>query len=130
MIENIFEKTGVNKYAKALTVSTYRQRVIAGNVANATTPGYTKKELNFEDNLSKAMGKTGMRGLRADERHLRIGDAKISQEPITIEDADQPNVDIEKEMAASAENQLLYSTVAKVISGKFRALRTVIRGRG
>jgi flagellar basal-body rod protein FlgB len=94
------------------------------------TPGYIRKEVNFEENLARAMGKSSMNGLRSDQRHIPIGDTKRGQNPVIMHDVNAPNVDIELEMAASAENQLLYTTAAKLVSGKFKSLRTVIRGRG
>jgi len=39
------------------------------------------------------------------------------------------NVDIDKEMVKSAENQLYYSATSKIAAVKFRALHTSIKGR-
>ena len=130
MAGSIFERMGVHLMTRALNISSQRQRVIAGNVSNAMTPGYIRKEVNFEENLARAMGKSSMDGLTADQRHIPIGDTRRGRNPVIMNDVNAPNVDIEKEMAASAENQLLYATVAKTLSGKFKSLRMVIRGRG
>ena len=130
MINGLFEKTGVNLMKKVLSISSQRQRVIASNIANALTSGYIKKELNFEENLAQAMGKKGINGLANDRRHLPLGNKNKGSQPFIIKnDAQSAGVDMEKEMAASAENQLLYSTVTKLISGRFRSIRMVIRGR-
>ena len=130
MAGNIFERIGVNLMEKVLNVSSQRQRIVAGNIANAMTPGYVRKELNFEENLAQAMGKNGLQGLMNDHRHIPIGNVNIEQQPIVVHDVNSDGTDIEKEMAASAENQLLYASVAKIISGKFKSLQMVIRGRG
>jgi len=130
MINGLFEKTGVNLMRKVLNISSQRQRVIAGNIANAFTPGYVKKELNFEDNLAREMGKKGTAGFVSDSRHIPIGsNNKGSQSFIVKNNAQSRGVDLDKEMASSAENQLFYSAVAQMISGKFKSIRTVIRGR-
>jgi len=130
MINGLFEKTGVNLMRKVLNISSQRQRVIAGNIANAFTPGYVKKELNFEGNLARAMEKKGTAGFVSDSRHIPIGsNNKGSQSFIVKNNAQSTGVDLDKEMASSAENQLFYSAVAQMISGKFKSIRTVIRGR-
>ena len=130
MINSLFEKTGVNLMRKVLNISSQRQRVIAGNIANAFTPGYVKKELNFEDNLARALGKKGTAGFVSDSRHIPIGsNNKGSQSFIVKNNAQSTGVDLDKEMASSAENQLFYSAIAQVISGKFKSIRTVIHGR-
>ena len=131
MIGDIFERMGINLFGKALTVSSQRQRVIAGNIANVMTPGYVKKEVDFEDNLRRAMGKKGVDGFVTDNRHIPIGNKSSGSQPVMVtSDTQSAGVDLEKEMGASAENQLLYTTVAQLVSGKFRSLRMVIRGRG
>lgn len=129
MAGGIFERIGVNLMGKVLNVSSQRQRIIAGNIANAMTPEYIRKELNFEENLARAMGKEGLHGLMNDQRHIPIGNVNNGKQPVVVNDINSDGVDMETEMAASAENQLLYATVAKVISGKFRSLQMVIRGR-
>ena len=129
MSGNMFARMGIPLLNKVLNVSSQRQRIIAGNIANATTPGYNKQVLNFEENLAQAMGKKGIPGLASDPRHIPLGNMNKGRQPIIMRDTNS-GVDIEKEMSASAENQLLYSTVAKLVSGKFKSLRTVIRGRG
>jgi len=131
MIANIFERMGINLFGKALNVSSQRQRVIASNIANVMTPGYAKKEVDFEDNLKRAMGKKGIDGFATDSRHIPIGNKSSGSQPVMVtSDAQSAGVDLEKEMGASAENQLLYTTVVQLVSGKFRSLRMVIRGRG
>ena len=129
MAGSIFERIGANLMGKVLNISSHRQRIIAGNIANAMTPGYIRKELNFEENLARAMGTKGIQGIISNERHIPIGSANNGKQPIVMNDVNSGGVDMEKEMASSAENQLLYATAAKVISGKFKSLQMVIRGR-
>ena len=130
MVDGIFERMGVNLMKKVLNISSQRQKVIAGNIANSFTPGYVKKELIFEENLAKAMDEKRLNGLVKDRRHIPIGNIDKGQQPMIIrEDAQSRSVDIDKEMAASAENQIYYATVVKLISGKFKSLRMCIRGR-
>ena len=42
--------------AKALVVRADRQRVIASNIANADTPGYAGRDINFKEAMNAATG--------------------------------------------------------------------------
>src|SRR3989338_5889529 len=42
--------------AKALVVRADRQRIIASNIANADTPGYAGRDINFKDAMESALG--------------------------------------------------------------------------
>ena len=70
----------------------------------------------------KLMGRTD------DARHMPLGRTNGEGHSAVIEDGREPT-DIEKEMVASAENQIFYSAAAKIIGGNFKALKAVIRGR-
>jgi flagellar basal-body rod protein FlgB len=48
--------------AQALSLRSERQRLIASNIANADTPGYVAREMNFAQALRDATGSTGSTG--------------------------------------------------------------------
>ena len=48
--------------AQALSLRSERQRLIASNIANADTPGYVAREMNFAQALREATGATGATG--------------------------------------------------------------------
>ena len=127
MMKSVFEKTNVNLLDKVLSLSGMRQRLIAGNVANALTPGYIRKDLRFEESLFKAMEKTSLQGLVDDERHMPLGDSsQIRSDALVKADGE---TSMEREMAASAENQLFYSAAVRLIGDNFKTLKGCIRGR-
>lgn len=128
MIKNIINMTQVPFVEKLLNISSARQRVIAGNIANAATPGYTARAVDFEQSLAQAGVDQNLTGLRTDERHLPIPAGGNSGKQVVVEDSGAA-VDLEKEMALSAENQILYHTSATLISRQFRSLHAAIRGR-
>lgn len=127
-MEEIFNRTPIALLSKVLNISSTRQKVIASNIANAMTPGYTRKDVDFGSSLKTAMERTGIQGRRDDERHIPLGRRHGDGISAVIEDGREPT-DIEKEMVASAENQIFYSAAAKIIGGNFKALKAVIRGR-
>ena len=48
--------------AQALSLRSERQRLIASNIANADTPGYVAREMNFAQALRDATGSSGSGG--------------------------------------------------------------------
>ena len=70
--------------SRAMDTYTLRQRVTAANIANADTPGYTKRSVSFEDELQRVQESGGVNKMKnvtpkiiesAEEMHL---EAKLS----------------------------------------------------
>ena len=74
---SILGKTSVPILKKIMDVSCLRQKVIARNIANATTPGYREKRVLFETKLRNALSSGQIRGISTDTGHLAIGGNKI-----------------------------------------------------
>ncbi|MBS4009025.1 MAG: flagellar basal body rod protein FlgB [Clostridium sp.] len=118
---------------KGLNAAGERQRVMAHNIANLNTPLYKRKEVRFEEELRQALlGSTrlplttthprhmGKAPSLQDVRHEVKTDLQSSMRP------DGNNVDIEREMAMLAANQLNYNALVQVLSGRQGLLRYVI----
>lgn len=122
--------------SKALDAFSARQKAIAENMANVSTPGYQAKDVDFDQALRTESASASLKGLRTDERHLPVGEGDSTEAPGLILDnspeltSGENNVDVDQEMAKSAENQLYYMATSKLTAGKFKALQVVIRGRG
>ncbi len=136
MLNSLFNKLNVPGFAKVLDAYAARQKAIAENIANISTPGYQAKDVDFAKALRSEGAQSGLAGLRTEERHLSLGESSSSTNPEWITDESQSlmsgqnNVDVDQEMAKSAENQLYYMATSKLMAAKFKALQTVIRGRG
>jgi len=121
---------------KSLDFRFMRQNMLAANVANAETPGYKAQDLVFEKALGTAMHAHEPGPLRVtNARHLdgRIATPLEGVKPEVIRAGnpvaalDQNSVDVEREMAKVAENQVAYETLTQILSNKFRGLRLAIR---
>lgn len=131
MFDDIFRRTTIPPMERVLNVSSHRQKVVASNIANVMTENYRKKVVDFNASLKKAeetQQDMELTGKRSDPRHMEMGDP-ISNKAIVQQEMPDSNVDVEEEMAVSAENQLIYTTAAKLIGGGFASLRASIRGR-
>ena len=120
---------------KSLDFRTKRQDLLASNIANKDTPGYQAEDLVFEKNLKQALNADQPGHLQiTDVRHMDGNNTPPLQitEPQRIRSAapfvsfNGNTVDLDKEMAKMAENQLMYNATTRVISHQFKALKTAI----
>lgn len=119
-----------------LNLRLLNQNVISSNIANADTPGYKAKAMEFEGALRDALG-TGSRAPMAesDGRHIvhratDPADPQIYEDPNGVESLDGNTVDRSAEMAKLAENQLLYDAAAEMLKRKLGMLRYAITEGG
>ena len=115
---------------KSLDLRAQKQQVIAGNIANAETPGYSARKLSFEDNLRKATSSPEMTGRKPNAKHFPIGTSGISavQGTITKQLSQNPygdgnSVSVDDEMFDLAENQILFEAASQIIKKKFSMLK-------
>ncbi|MCD6582647.1 MAG: flagellar basal body rod protein FlgB [Desulfuromusa sp.] len=115
---------------KSLDLRAQKQQVIAGNIANAETPGYSARKLSFEDNLRKAISSPEMTGRKTNAKHFPIGSSGISavQGTITKQLSQNPygdgnSVSVDDEMFDLAENQILFEAASQIIKKKFSMLK-------
>jgi flagellar basal-body rod protein FlgB len=127
---NLFSGT-INTLENSLKYSTLKQNTIAQNIANVDTPGYKAKDVlkgSFQTELKEAM-----QANRTDFRHLEFTNSNKTKFPVVSKPNSTYNhngnsVDIDKEMAELAENQIYYNALIERLNGKFNTLKTVITG--
>lgn len=120
--------------ATALNMRQMRQELIASNVANAETPGYKAKRIDFEEALARAIDLDEQQSLNSnDKRHFNVGGGGFDNlEPTIYEDAngilseDGNTVDRDAEMAKMAENKILYDATVQLLNKKLGLLKYVI----
>lgn len=127
-----------DKTLKALTTALnfreMRQELISSNVANANTPGFKAKKLDFEEALARALDVDGHMQMNVnDERHYTVGNGGFNN--LEPEIYDNPNgvvsengntVDVEAEMAKMAENKLMYDALVQLINKKMGIMKYAI----
>lgn len=137
-MKQIFDRT-TDALGAALTLRSLRQNVISSNIANAETPGYKAKVVDFEDALQRAIdveaASQNKDAPRADE--FAIGPGAISRARADIYDNpeaavtnDGNTVDMEKEMATLQENSILYKAALQLINKKLGAIRYAVTEGG
>jgi flagellar basal-body rod protein FlgB len=139
----IFDTT-LTRLEESLDVRLVEHNVLAGNVANADTPGYRSKELDFSQAMAAAEQMSASDGMAAtDARHLGPsgGDADgsratsaatmlVRQGGGSSPSIDGNEVDLDRTMAGLAENGLQYGASARAAGKKLAILRYVVSDGG
>lgn len=134
-MSNLFDKT-TNALATSLAMRQLRHNVTTANIANAETPGYHAKKVDFEEALGRALDLDGLRGMSTSSGdHISVGGPSAAVRPDVYENPegainnDGNTVDLEKEMSALSENAILYKTALQLINKKMAALKYAIGER-
>jgi len=129
-INKIFGKT-FNTLEKSLDILSKRHTLIAGNIANASTPGYKPKEINFKEALDNAVNNKSVEMFRTHPLHFDSVCRSSVEETATNQASNGLNwVDIDKEMTNLAENNLQYRTGVEVLLKKLDGLKYAITEGG
>jgi flagellar basal-body rod protein FlgB len=109
---------------KILDVASFRQKLLASNIANADTPGYKAKDISFQKALDKAIKVWSVeRGASSAKQ-----DYEIYETVTTMPNRDGNTVNLDIEMAKVAENTLIYNAATQLMTMKVRMLKDVIKG--
>ncbi|CDD35224.1 flagellar basal body rod protein FlgB [Roseburia sp. CAG:309] len=118
----------VNVLGKAADASWTRNDILANNIANADTPGYKRKDVQFETYLKNAVA--GTDSLNETVANIDLNELNCT----TYTDQanlsyryDGNNVDINTENVELAKNQLKYYTLMNSMSQEFSRLRSALR---
>ena len=128
-------------HGQALTLRSERQRLLASNIANADTPGYVARDMDFAAALRQATG-TGQPGAAGGAGTLNISQAGhiaaatgARAEPNLLyanpsqTNLDRNSVDMDRERAAFADNSVKYEATLRFINGNVRTMLDAIKGQ-
>lgn len=138
MLHALFDHTTLPMLQEVLRFSEARHRVLAGNVANADTPGYRVRDLSVEhfqqqlkaawENPPPSPGEFTSPGDRpAQTWDDRLREVRESMKSIQF--LDGSDVGIEQQVTEVAKNQFLHNLTVSLMSSQFRLLQTAISER-
>jgi flagellar basal-body rod protein FlgB len=119
-------------HAQALQVRTRRSEIIASNLANADTPGYKARDIDFRQILNQAEQNL-VRIQKTDQRHIQPDNDLISPMQLLYRMPIQPTldgntVDTEQEHVAFSANAMEYQVSLRFLNDKISGLRKAIKG--
>ena len=113
---SIFATDGVGSVLhRALNGITFRQNVIADNIANVDTPGFRATSVDFETPLRAAIERGDVTGASAEFT------ATPTDTPVGV---NGNNVDLRKETMAAMQTVFQYQTVTRAVTDRLALVRT------
>lgn len=119
-------------HPESLKVRAQNAEVIAGNIANADTPGYKAKGMDFKSALALASSKQNSGMSRTHEKHFDVRtevnnhvDYRVPNQPDT---GDGNTVDAQVERNLYLENSMHYQASIQFLNGKIKGLKSAITG--
>ncbi len=108
-------------HGAALTLRSERMGVIASNIANAATPGYKARDIDFNAALDARL---------ASERGAVTtgGDTRMLYRSPTMPSLDGNTVELNREQVAFAENAVAYSATLSFVQGKVSTITRALKG--
>ena len=125
---NVFDY--INVLDRASDASWTRNEIIANNIANVDTPGYKRQDLNFEDELERALGHNRYKTM--DEKVANLKNKHLEARVVNDYSGfsyrtDKNNVDIDTENVMLAANQLKYQGLMSGLKHEFSTLTMVTK---
>lgn len=106
MVENL--GAGIERY---MTVLSARQKLVAANIANADTPGYKTKDIDFQAELTNQIANSAPDA-------IEVPGLKAKN--------DGNNVSVDREARLLAENALRFSLASNLARAELSLVRTAI----
>ncbi len=118
---------------KGLDFMSTRQNMISSNISNLDTPGFKASDIDFQSQMREVLGSKGGFNLRTtNEKHYGPSSSKIgdlSPDPFEEDEAAKSNgnnVNVDKEMAKLAENQITYNAVIQLMMKRGSTVRSAV----
>lgn len=108
-------------HGAALMVRSQRMGMLASNIANASTPGYKAKDVDF----AEAMASVERGGAGAADRAINGATGyRVPLQP----SMDGNTVDLSTEQTAFAENAVAYQTTLSFLNGRIGTITRALKG--
>ena len=128
-----FGKT-VDILHRAMTVATLRREVISNNIANADTPNFKARDLDFAAILGGTQGETPLPVTVTDGAHFTMQDGEVPAGTLQYRNPyqsalDGNTVEMSVEQAAFSENNVRYQASLNFINTQIKLLLFAIAGQ-
>ncbi|MCX7736437.1 MAG: flagellar basal body rod protein FlgB [Candidatus Kapabacteria bacterium] len=121
---------------RGLDTYALREKTIAKNIANATSPHYRPERVKFEEFFNE--NEVAVKGANTNEMHIPIGkpDPNSIEPENTQAELPKPeiyfsgesHVNLDKEMAELAKNQIRFRFASRMVKRFFTGLNSAING--
>lgn len=117
----------------ALQLRSRRSEVLANNLANADTPGYKARDIDFKAALEQAQGEQDGMGLEASHGAHMSGSGGEGGPELMYRNPSQPSidgntVDSQVEMSKYTENSMDFQASFQFLNSSIKGLKQAIKG--
>jgi flagellar basal-body rod protein FlgB len=122
-------------HADALKVSSQRMELLATNLANADTPNFKARDIDFREALASAASPNSAAALNTTQPSHLTADAggtsaaNLKYRVPLAPSLDGNTVDVQLEQAAFADNAVRFQATLTFLSARLRTLMTAITGQ-
>jgi flagellar basal-body rod protein FlgB len=120
-----------------MVIRSQRAEILASNIANADTPGYKAKDIDFAQafKAAKSGQERGNNMVRTDSNHIAggtklTGGLELFRNPNQTDTGDGNSVDVQVERNLYVQNSLEYQASLQFLSGKFKSLKKALGSQG
>jgi len=121
---------GMLKIEAAVTAREQMQTVHSSNIANADTPNFKADRRTFADFLAVKQSELGGSSIARTNGSHMDSFSRNNNSMSTVQRMDGNSVDVQREMAGMAENQMMHELGLKILQGKLNGLASVIKEGG
>lgn len=108
-------------HGKALAIRSQRLAMLASNIANAATPNYKARDIDFQKALADATGNGGMAADQAAQNNIGYR--------VPLETSlDGNTVELSTEQNQFAENAIQYRATLSFLEGRIGTIMTALKG--
>ena len=126
--------TTMKTLAASLNFRQMRNEIIASNIANAETPGYKAKRIDFEEALQKAIDIDRTQTLKtSNEKHYNVGGGgfnnlqpSVYEDPNGIISENGNTVNRDEEMVNMADNKIMYDASVQLVKKKLNLIKNLL----
>jgi len=118
-------------HPQAMKLRAHRAQVLAANLANAETPNYRARDVDFRSVLSDAGATTRLAATRSghfSDAAPGFGDIDLQYREPAQASLDQNTVDVAAERARFVDNSLRYQASLRFLDGKLSGIKSALRG--
>ena len=114
---------------QALSIRAQRFEMISSNLANADTPGYKARDIDFADALARARTERAV-PMKSNAMHFDVGSTaydlmyRVPSQP----SLDGNTVETEQEHAAFMDNAIRYQASLNFLNGRIKSAMLALRG--
>ena len=133
MAINFENALGIHQHT--LGIRSRRTELLASNIANADTPGYKARDLDFKRALQNVQSRFGVSLSRTNENHKFAQSFSMAQAGESFRVGNQPDtgdgntVDAEVERNLFMKNSMEYQASLDFLNSKISTLRKAIKGQ-